>query len=735
MGKAIGIDLGTTNSVAAYLDGDEPRILLNSYSEELTPSVVSLQRLDEQDQGDLVVGSSAVSQARAYPRDTIFSVKRLMGRPFHDDDVRRWKAKVSYEVIESQSPVQGMAAVVMGGKPYMPPDISAMILRNIKQAAEKILGDEVTHVVITVPAYFGEPERRATRDAGRLAGLVVKTLLPEPTAAALAFGTAVRLDGRSVLVYDLGGGTFDISILSIVERTDGTPSYNVLKTGGEHFLGGDDFDLVLVQMMLDDVRQKYDVDLSQDPQFIIVAKQAAEQAKKLLSHAETAPILIAQAARRGDKDIQIRMRVTRQDFESRISKMVDRARTMVLETLASQSLTPEDIDDVLMVGGATAVPLVTRSMEELFGKEKIRRNVNPMQCVALGAGILAGRMRGIECPSESCKHVCDESADSCPQCGASLGVAAAVVDEMTISQPTVKNFGIQVVKAGDRNAFEILIDKGTVLPMRESPRLKRFFTTAEGQQKIRLPIYEGLGASILQNTQIGTVEYELPHGLPVNHPVNISLQADRQSILKVTIEVQGYEIRHEQELRPDPSAGVRIIREEEEEILGGDDDVNAGEEALAALDRHVTFTEEFIGRYERVLTGHEKRRLEKAVEEGRRIYNDDQREAAARAVRALQRELDTCGTASLIEQGRLTAVAADAESSQELNDLADKMATAAEAGDTATMTALRASLASLIRKVAGQRSAVFVEAVNWDDLLSVTRMESRGDRPAPRRRP
>ena len=246
MHRAIGIDLGTTNSVACIFDGGSPRILLNPHHEELTPSVVLLEKLDDDDPGTVLVGRPAVNQAKLFPDDTIFSIKRLMGRPFSHENVQKMKERANYRIVESAEPVSGLAAVMLGGECRLPEDISAEVLREIKKYSELALGGEVTHAVITLPAYFGEPERAATREAGRKAGFVVKCLLPEPTAAALAFGAKAQTDkGNFILVFDLGGGTFDISIISVVGQ-----DYNVIEVAGDHFLGGDDFDGKIVDMIL-----------------------------------------------------------------------------------------------------------------------------------------------------------------------------------------------------------------------------------------------------------------------------------------------------------------------------------------------------------------------------------------------------------------------------------------------------------------------------------------------------
>jgi molecular chaperone DnaK len=543
MGKHIGIDLGTTNSVACFYDGRETRIPLSLFQEEMTPSAVALDRLDEEDLGTIVVGRSAVSQAKLYPRDTIFSIKRLMGRPFKARDVQEWKARANYEIVEDE---RGRAAVMLGGQRKTPEEISAEILKRIKSDAERELGEPVTHAVITVPAYFGETEQAATRDAGRAAGLVVKQLLPDPTAAAIAFGTEARPDRRLILTYDLGGSTFDISIVLVAQGKEGMPSFTVRAVDGNHFLGGDDFDLVIVRMILDHVKGKHGLDLSADRQFLAVCKPHAEQAKKMLSAEERAYIVVPEAFAKEGKAVHIKMRVERAEFEKQIAPLVEKARGLVLATLKAECLSPDMIDDVLLVGGSTFVPLVEKSVEELFGKEKVRRSVNPTNCVAAGAAILAGQMRGVECPQ--CKGTHDESADRCTVCGTSLAVPAPQIEGVERTEIASNHFGFAVVKGEDLHAFLPLIKKGTRLPMRE-PNFHTFFITAANQRRIRIPVFEGLGATVSENTHIGVIEYEPPVELPIDQPVRVGLQLDRQSILKVVIEVEDYNIHHEGELK------------------------------------------------------------------------------------------------------------------------------------------------------------------------------------------
>jgi molecular chaperone DnaK len=701
MGKAIGIDLGTTNSVACFFDGREAKVLLNTYQEELTPSVVADHTLDDDDGADksIAVGRAAVAQARLFPRDTIYSVKRLMGRRFNAEKVQEWKSRVTYQVVETQAPVKGLAAVEMGRQVYLPEDISKLILENIKSYAEKVLGEEVTHAVVTVPAYFGDLERAATREAGRKAGLVVKTLLPEPTAAAIAFGAAARVDERFVLVYDLGGGTFDISVLSIVQTEDGSPSYNVIRVGGEHFLGGDDFDRVIVDMILAHVQDKHKVDLAGNTQFLTVARQEAEKAKKVLSAEDTAQILLVEAAQVDGKAINIKMRISRAEFEKRIAPLVDKAQALVLETLKAESMTPSVIDDVLLVGGSTAVPMVGASMEALFGKDKVRRSVNPMHCVAIGAGMLAAQMKGVTCPNDSCKALCDEGQQACPTCGHSLSVAKAKLEGIEISDITTNHIGIQGVKGNDPNAFFALIERGTPIPMKE-PRFQTVFTTEEQQKHIRVPVFEGVGTNILQNTLIGQVDYDLPFSLPINHQVRVGLMADRSAIVRAVIEIENFGIRHEQELRRDVEEVQEVAEPPEDKLIDEDEvDVNEDERSLVILERYVAKAEKFKEQYDRIIAAGDKKKLDRAIEDGRRILDEEKGKEAMEAIMKIDRVLSSCGTPSLIEQARQVASGTDQETAEKLHALADQMTHAAEDGHEGVLKRLRDPVASLIRQV------------------------------------
>ncbi len=691
MGKAIGIDLGTTNSVACYSDGKSHRVLLNPHNEDLTPSVVCCEKFDEEDEGQIIVGRAAVNQAKMFPKDTVYSAKRIIGRAFKDESVQRMKQTCNYEIVESTEPVKGLAAVVMGGKTYLPSDISAMVLQEIKRYSSTSLSSEVTHAVVTVPAYFRENEKAATREAGQKSGLVVKTLLPEPTAAALAYGIeADTSEGRFVLVFDLGGGTFDISILSVVDQ-----NYNVLEVHGDHFLGGDDFDEKIVEMILQHVKKEFGHDLSQDKAFRVVAKSEAEKAKKALSGSESASIIVPQAARVDGDDINLKMRISRQQFEKSIGDYVECCTALVKEALKRQGMKADEFDDVLLVGGSTAVPLVYQSIEKLFGKEKVRRDVNPMHCVAIGAGILASRMKGIQCPDPACNTICEESMTVCSGCGGSLAVARSVHEGMEITDITANHFGVQAVQGSDPHAFKVLVQKGTELPMQRSESAT-LFTAEEGQARIRLPVYEGMGSSVLQNTPIGVVDYALPGDLPKGHAVDISLKLDRNSEALVTIKVEGFGWSKEERLQRE------LIDEEvdlDDPLLPEEDEEDEGVKFLAILEGYLERGERFLADYDGILSPTQKSRLRKALAAGQEVLDANNGELAKERVIEIDRLLMRCGTASLLDQSEFAAHQADSETAAQIKSLSAELKQQALNQNHAQVEQLSAPLGAVVRQV------------------------------------
>ncbi|MEC7558083.1 MAG: molecular chaperone DnaK, partial [Planctomycetota bacterium] len=375
--KVIGIDLGTTNSVVSVIEGGKPKVLANQEGNRLTPSVVAFT-----DKGETLVGELAKRQAVTNPQNTVYSIKRFMGR--RHSEVSSDEKSVPYTVVgQGEDYVQVEAA----GKSYKPPEISALVLRKLKEAAESYLGHKVNRAVITVPAYFNDAQRQATKDAGQIAGLEVERIINEPTAASLAYGMEKKED-QKIAVFDLGGGTFDVSILEVEDEW-----VKVLSTNGDTQLGGDDFDLVLIGHFADAFQAEEGIDLRDDPMALQRLREAAEKAKQELSTSQTTdinlPFIISDDS--GAKHLQLS--ITRAEFEQLIDKLVERCRKPIVDALADSKLDPSVIDEVVLVGGSTRIPKVQEFVKELFGKEP-HRGVNPDEVVALGAAIQGGIIAG-----------------------------------------------------------------------------------------------------------------------------------------------------------------------------------------------------------------------------------------------------------------------------------------------------------------------------------------------------
>ncbi|RLT40072.1 MAG: molecular chaperone DnaK, partial [Chloroflexi bacterium] len=379
MGKVIGIDLGTTNSCVAVMEGGEPRVIPNAEGGRTTPSVVAVTK-----DGERLVGTVAKRQAVTNPQNTVYSVKRLMGRKFEDEEVSRLKKVAGFGVVKRDN---GDAGVELGGRQYSPPEVSAMVLQKLKADAEAYLGEPVTEAVITVPAYFNDAQRQATRDAGRIAGLEVLRIINEPTAASLAYGLDSKAE-ELIAVYDLGGGTFDISILEI---GDGT--FQVKATNGDTFLGGDDFDNVLIEFLAAEFKRDSGIDISQDRMALQRLKEAAEKAKIELSSAQSTeinlPFITADAS--GPKHMVLTL--TRAKFEQLVMSLVEQTLVPVGQALKDAGVQASAVDEVVLVGGMTRMPLVVQRVKEFFGKQP-HQGVNPDEVVAIGAAIQAGVLKG-----------------------------------------------------------------------------------------------------------------------------------------------------------------------------------------------------------------------------------------------------------------------------------------------------------------------------------------------------
>jgi len=625
--RAIGIDLGTTNSVAACCDagGRNPRILSNSVGENVTPSAVCSK------DGDTLVGRAALNYAHKAPESTVLSIKRLMGRDYVDDNLARVRDRFTYQVVPGPDE-DPRAHVMINGRRIPPAEISATILRRIKDDASRTLGEEVTHAVITVPAYFNEGQRAATREAGEKAGLVVKKIIDEPTAAAIAFGMDARKDTRyRILVFDMGGGTFDISILQMVKDEQGGGQYQVMQIEGDNWLGGDDFDLRIVERMLRWVKDTYGIDPSQDKRFLLLAKRYAEEAKRTLSEAEVADIEIEGGVRGGQSGpLDVGVRLTRDELGSMIEEYVSRAMKLVQEGLGKQGLTPDDITDVLLVGGATLTPLVYRSVEGMFGSSKVRRNVNPMECVALGAAILAATLEGVECAS--CGAVNDESLKVCERCSSTLATARSV-GSTKVGEVTALALGIEAVRGDQKDVFVPIIPKGTPYPL-ERPMKQPFL--AIGERRIVVPVYEGDDPVASRNAEQGVVDFELPEKIDVNTPVDVSFNYDRDRVITVTISVGGKFIRTET-LRRNRARKPPPPQEERGDTV---------EDWEEELQQTVDFARTFLEQYGPFMQPAEGTKIETDIRKAEEVLAFPSETEGQRVTRVLQTDVFSAGLAS-----------------------------------------------------------------------------------------
>ncbi len=482
MGKIIGIDLGTTNSAMAVMEGGEPTVIPSAEGGRLVPSVVAVNK-----QGERLVGQLARRQAVMNPENTIFSVKRFMGRKFDDPEVQRALSSVPYKVSAASN---GDLRVHMGGKAYSPPEISAMILQKIKQDAEAYLGEEITQAVITVPAYFNDSQRQATKDAGRIAGLEVMRIINEPTASSLAYGMDKKGD-ETLAVYDLGGGTFDISILDVSEGL-----IEVRSTNGDTFLGGDDFDERIIEWLATEFKKEQGIDLRQDRQALQRLKEAAENAKKELSTTMQAeinlPFITADAS--GPKHLNITL--SRAKLESLVSDLIERSIGPCKRALADATLKPGDIHEVLLVGGMTRMPAVQDAVRKLFGKEP-NKSVNPDEVVAVGAAIQAGVLGG-------------------------------EVKEVLLLDVTPLTLSIETL-GGVATA---LIERNTTIPTQKS---QVFSTASDGQTQVEIHVVQGERPMAADNKTLGKFILDgippAPRGVP---QIEVTFDIDANGILNVT---------------------------------------------------------------------------------------------------------------------------------------------------------------------------------------------------------
>jgi len=516
MGKIIGIDLGTTNSVVAVMEGGEPIVIPNAEGSRLTPSVVAIAK-----NGERLVGQLAKRQAVTNPENTIFSIKRFMGRKFSDPEVQRAMKVVPYKI--SAAP-NGDVRVHMGGKEYSPPEISAMILQKLKTDAEAYLGETVTQAVITVPAYFNDAQRQATKDAGTIAGLEVLRIINEPTASSLAYGLDKKKDEK-IAVYDLGGGTFDISILDL-----GDGVFEVRSTNGDTFLGGDDFDQRIIEWVVQEFLKDTGIDLRQDRMALQRLKEAAEKAKiELSSTLQTEinlPFITADAS--GPKHLV--MTLSRARLEQLTADLIERSIGPVRQALADAKLRPEDVDEVVLVGGQTRMPAVQEAVRKIFGREP-HKGVNPDEVVAIGAAIQAGVLGG-------------------------------EVKDVLLLDVTPLTLGIETLGG----VATPLIERNTTIPTRKS---QIFSTASDGQRSVEIKVFQGERPMAADNKFLGSFILDgippAPRGVP---QIEVTFDIDANGILSVTALDKA--TGRQQNIRIQPSSGLskedieRMVREAEQ---------------------------------------------------------------------------------------------------------------------------------------------------------------------------
>ncbi len=500
MGKVIGIDLGTTNSCVAVLEGGEPSVINNPEGGRTTPSIVAFAKNNER-----LVGQPAKRQAVTNPTNTVYSIKRFMGRMY--DEVETEISEVPYEVIKTSS---GTASVNAGGKEYTPPEISAMVLQKLKQMAEEHLGTKVTDAVVTVPAYFNDSQRQATKDAGKIAGLNVRRIINEPTAASLAYGLDRKKDEK-IAVFDLGGGTFDISVL---ELGDGV--FEVKSTNGDTHLGGDDFDQKLIDWIASEFKKSDGIDLKKDPMAVQRLREAAETAKKELSSSKQTDINLPFITADSSGPKHLNLSLTRAKFEELVSGLIKRVIKPCKDAIKDAGLSASEIDEVILVGGSTRIPAIQEKVKEIFNKEP-NRSVNPDEVVAIGAAIQGG-------------------------------VLAGDVDDILLLDVTPLSLGIETLGGVTTK----LIERNTTIPTRKS---QVFSTAADNQTTVEIHVLQGEREMAVDNKSIGRFHLAdippAPRGVP---QIEVTFDIDANGILNVNAKDKA--TGKEQSIRIEASSGL-----------------------------------------------------------------------------------------------------------------------------------------------------------------------------------
>ena len=591
MGKIIGIDLGTTNSCVAVLEGDKPKVIENAEGARTTPSIVAFA-----DEGEILVGQSAKRQAVTNPENTVYAVKRLIGRRFEDDVVKKDMEMVPYKIVKAKN---GDAWVEIKGESKAAPQISAEILKKMKKTAEDYIGEAVSEAVITVPAYFNDSQRQATKDAGKIAGLDVKRIINEPTAAALAYGMDKSSGDKVVAVYDLGGGTFDISVIEIAD-VDGEKQFEVLATNGDTFLGGEDFDMRLIDYLSSEFKKDSGIDLSNDPLAMQRLKEAAEKSKIELSSSQQTevnlPYITADAS--GPKHLVVKL--TRAKLESLVEELIDRSLSPLRVALDDAGKSTEEIDEVILVGGQTRMPMVQEKVTEFFGKEP-RKDVNPDEAVAVGAGLQGA-------------------------------VLAGDVTDVLLLDVTPLSLGIETMGG----VATPVIEKNTTIPTKKS---QIFSTADDNQTAVTIHVVQGERKQATQNKSLGRFDLAdippAPRGMP---QIEVTFDIDANGILNVGAKDKA--TGKEQSIIIKASSG---LSEDEIDAMVKDAEANAAEDkkfedlvqARNTADGLAHATKKTLEEAGDKATEEEKAAIEKAIKEVEEAVKGDDKEKIDEAVKAL----------------------------------------------------------------------------------------------------